>query len=181
MRKEELIGEHLILRKARREDTAAIWQNVWSQNELAKTMLWTVSETYEEAEKRMERTMRFQKLFDGYFVCLKETDEPIGFATVKVMKEDVFEESGICIAGQYQNQGYGTEVLGLLLEYVFSDLKGGRFIYSCFKENQRSAAVALKYGFRYLDTKRVVRDYDQKTFEVDEYYLDKEEWQGQIL
>ena len=176
MRKEELTGEHLILRKARREDTDTIWKNVWSQKELAETMLWTVTETYEEAEKRMERTMRFQALFDGYFVCLKETDEPIGFATVKAMGEGVYEESGICIARRYQNQGYGTELLGLLLDYVFIDLQGRRFIYSCFRENKRSAAVAKKYGFRYLDTKSMVRDHDQKVFDVDEYDLDAETW-----
>ena len=53
--------EHLILRKARPDDTEYMLKNVWSDESLSKYMLWKPTFTKEEAEDRMKRTMNYQK------------------------------------------------------------------------------------------------------------------------
>ena len=52
--------KHLILRKAREEDVEAIWKNIWSVPNIAKTMLWTVTPTFEDAKERMRKTIDYQ-------------------------------------------------------------------------------------------------------------------------
>ena len=69
--------EHLILRKAREDDVELIWKNVWCDPEMAKTMLWPVTPTLDEAKERIKRTMKYHSENYAYFVCLKENDEPI--------------------------------------------------------------------------------------------------------
>ena len=48
----------LILDKARFEDWENLYRNVWSRPETARHMLWTVTDSEEEARARMERTGR---------------------------------------------------------------------------------------------------------------------------
>ena len=50
--------EHLILRKARPDDTEYMLKNVWSDESLPKYMLWKPTFTIEEAEERMKKTMK---------------------------------------------------------------------------------------------------------------------------
>ena len=73
----------LVLRKARAEDLDAIWRNVWRDPDIAKFMLREPTRTREAAEERMARTLAYQAKGDSYFVCLRDTDAPIGFAGVR--------------------------------------------------------------------------------------------------
>lgn len=168
--------KNLILRKAKPSDLEAIYTNVWSDEEIAKTMLWEPTRSLEDAVSRLERTIKFHSLYDAYFVCLKDTDEPIGFAGVGKISEGYYEERGICIARKYQNRGFGKEVLGALLDFVFDHLNGEKFLYGCFEENTRSKRVALHFGFEYFDSMDITREWDNKTFKVDYYTLLKEDY-----
>ena len=82
--------ERLILRKAEERDLDLIWNRVWRDERLAAMMLWTPTLTREEAEARMARTVAYQRDNYAYFICLKATDEPIGFGGI------------ICHAGCFQ-------------------------------------------------------------------------------
>ena len=166
--------KHLILRKAREEDVEAIWKNIWSVPNIAKTMLWPVTPTLEDAKERMRKTIHYQSENNAFFVCLKDTDEPIGFAGVKELAPHEYEESGICIAEAYQGRGFAKEVVGALKKLIFEELDGNVFYYGCFQENERSRNVCLAQGFLYFDTKEKVREWDQKKFFIDTYYFNKE-------
>ena len=80
--------KNLVLRKAKESDLDAIYRNIWSDSSVAETMMWKPTENYKEAVRlfgkeavdRMKRTMVYQSQYPAFFVCLKETDEPIGFA-----------------------------------------------------------------------------------------------------
>lgn len=170
----ELKTEHLILRKAKESDLNNIFNNVWSDKRIADNMLWEVTDSIEEAKNRLERTIAYQKRFNAYFVCLKDTDEAIGFCGVRLLEADVYEESGICIATNYQGKGYGKEVVGALLDLVFNKLKGRRFVYDCFVDNEKSRRTCLAYGFKYFESKNIVREHDNKEFTLDYYYLDRD-------
>ena len=165
---------NLILRKAKKDDLDAIYNNIWNDEEIADNMLWKPTNNLEEAVKRLNRTIEYQSKNHAYFVCLKKTNEPIGFAGVKEKEKGVFEESGICIAREHQGNGYAKEVVSVLKKLIFEELKGNRFIYGCFATNEKSKRVCLSQGFKYLNSKNKIRDYDKKEFVVDYYYFDKE-------
>ena len=170
--------EHLILRKAKESDLEAIWNNIWKDKNISDNMLWPVTPTLEEAKERLRKTMNYQSEHYAYFVCLKDTDEAIGFAGVREYDEDSYEDSGLCIATKYQRRGYAKEVLGALLKLVFEKLNKKRFIYGCFSTNDASRKVCYSYGFHYLESKPEVRDHDQFSFTSDNYYLTKEEYEN---
>ena len=168
---QQLITPNLVLRKARDGDLDSIWQNVWSDGRIAGTMLWKVTETREDAVQRLERTKNYQASNDAFFVCLKETDEPIGFAGLRETAPGEFEETGICIAVRFQKRGFGREVLGALVDLAFRRLGGHRFIYGCFHENTASAAVCKSCGFVYTHSEKAVRDWDGYEYLCDFYEL----------
>lgn len=170
---ERIEGARVVLRKARMDDLEAIYENVWSRAELARTMFWDVTATHEEAVARMERTMAYQAQNDAFFVCLRRTDEPIGFAGVREYAPGAWEETGICIARAQQGQGYGKEVLALLTEAAFG-AGGRRFVYGCFRGNERSAAVCRELGFRYAYNTVLRHRRDGRPVLVDFYTLSKE-------
>lgn len=162
---------HLILRKAREDDLEAIWQNVWRDEQIAKTMLWKPTKTREEAVERMRKTLGIHETSYAYFVCLKSTDEPIGFAGIKQTVPGEFEETGICIAHDYQNLGYGKETPNALIDLAFRCLHGHRFLYGCFHENTRSAALCKSCGFTYSHSEPDTRKWDQYEYLCDFYIL----------
>ncbi len=162
---------HLLLRKATDADLESIWRNVWRDASLAETMLWAPTDTREAAWDRLARTIAYQAFSPGYFVCLKDTDEPIGFAGVRETSPGEYAETGVCIARAYQNLGYGKETLAALVSLVFDTLGGSRFAYSCFRGNAASEALCRACGFRYVGSRPETRERDGFTYICDEYEL----------
>ena len=170
---EELISENLRLRKANESDLDSIFTNIWSDEIIAGTRLWKPTETRKEAEERMAKTMVYQAENDAFFVCLKETDEAIGFAGVKETQEGVYEETGICIDRAHQRKGYGKELLNVLIDLVFDRRNGKKFVYGCFHENEASAALCKSCGFVYSHSEKMKRDWDGYEYVCDFYELEK--------
>ena len=171
---DKLETKHLVLRKARLDDLESIYNNVWSKKELCKYMLWKVTDSLDEAKIRLDKTIEFQKNHYAYFITEKDKNIPIGFAGVIEAEPNVYEECGICISNQYQNKGYGKEVVNCLKKLVFETLKGDKFIYSCFSINEVSKYLCLSTGFRYFTSMTKIRDYDNFEYISDSYYMDKE-------
>ncbi len=170
--------ERLILRKATDEDLLPILNNVWKDLEVAKWMLWKPTTNFFEAVDRLNRTVKFQENYNGYFVCLKETNEPIGLAGFMARKvENSYEENGICISSKYQGNGYGKEVLKGILDTVFGKLQADSFVYGFFSDNEKSKKLCLSFPFEYVETKKVTRKWDEQQFDVDFYILTKEKYE----
>ncbi len=165
--------ERLILRKAEERDLDLIWSRVWRDERLAATMLWTPTLTRADAQARLARTMAYQRDNYGYFVCLKETDEPIGFGGVRELEPGVWDETGLCIAVDWQGRGCGRELLRALIGLVFDRLGGRRFLYSCFRGNTASAALCRSCGFVYTHSDPGVRERDGFAYLCDHYELQK--------
>ena len=163
--------ERLVLRKAEDRDLDLIWKRVWRDERLAATMLWTPTPTREEAQARLERTIAYQRDNYAYFVCLKETDEPIGFGGCREIAPGVWDETGLCIAADWQGQGYGKESLRALVELCFRELGGRVFHASCFHENVASAATIRSCGFVYAGRPPETRRCDGYEYLCDCYEL----------
>ena len=172
---ERIETERLILRKAEDRDLDLIWNRVWREEDLAAMMLWTPTLTREDAQARMERTMAYQRDNYAYFICLKETDEPIGFGGIREIAPGEWDETGLCIAKNWQGQGYGKEALRALVDLAFRKLGGRIFHASCFHENIASAATIRSCGFAYVSSRKEVRERDGYEFLCDGYELKKGE------
>ena len=169
---ERIETERLILRKAEGRDLDLIWERVWRQEELAGMMLWTPTPTRGEAIARLERTKAYQRDNCAYFICLKATDEPIGFGGCREIAPGDWDETGLCIAKAWQGLGYGKESLRALVELAFRELGGRRFRASCFHENAASAATIRSCGFVYAGSGTETRERDGYPYLCDRYVLD---------
>ena len=163
--------EHLILRKAELRDLDLIWNRVWRDERLTAMMLWTPTLTREDAQARLQRTMAYQRDNYGYFVCLKTTDEPIGFGGCREIAPGEWDETGLCIAVDWQGRGYGKEALRALVGLAFRELGGRVFHASCFHENIASAATIRSCGFVYVNSHPETRERDGYAYLCDCYEL----------
>lgn len=166
--------DRLVLRKAKLSDLDNIYNNVWSDSSIADNMLWKVTKSKKDANDRLNRTIKYQNNHYAYFVCLKDTDEAIGFVGIFEKEEDIYEDTGICISKKYQNRGYGKETLKATIDLVFNKLTGKKFLYSCFSTNIKSRKLCTSLGFKYKNSETTIRKYDNKEFVVDYYYLDRD-------
>lgn len=174
---DRLEGTRIVLRKARSTDLHAIYRHVYGDREVLKTMYLKPSDTREEAAARLERTIAYQREYPFiYFTALKETDEVIGLCGMRKEAPGVYAEAGLAIGRAHQGKGYGTEMLGLLLETAFQRLNADRFIYTCMIDNTVSQNLALHFGFHYDSEETATREYDQKTFVLQKFLLTKEDY-----
>ena len=166
--------DRLVLRKAKISDLDNIYNNVWSDSSIADNMLWEVTKSKADAIDRLNRTIKYQNNHYAYIVCLKDTDEAIGFVGIFEKGEDIYEDTGICISKKYQNRGYGKETLKAIIDLVFNKLTGKKLLYSCFSTNIKSRKLCTSLGFKFGYSENTIRKYDNKVFIVDYYYLDRD-------
>ena len=137
----------LILKKAVFEDWPDIYHNLWQHWESARYMLWSVTESEEEARDRMRRTLAWQASHDYmYFVYEKASGKAFGFAGMKEIAPGIWEEAGVGLGPDFVGRGYGGQILDKLTELAFS-LGGKEFQASCRAENERSHRLILSRGF----------------------------------
>ncbi|MCQ2087812.1 MAG: GNAT family N-acetyltransferase [Bacilli bacterium] len=176
--KDILIGENIILRKAKESDYKSMLENVWSDEEIYKWMLFKPTLTESDAIARTKRSIEFQKDHYAYFIALKATDEAIGLCAINEYEPSKFEECGICIGTKYQGQGYGKEVVTLLLGLVYNELNGKFFKYGYFIENKKSQKLAAYFGFEFLNREEIIRPWDGTKKIVEQCILSKEKYQN---
>lgn len=168
---ETLETQNLRLRKARITDMEKIWHNVWEDETIAATMLWKPTKTLEEAQDRIAKTIDYQSKLATYFICLKDTDEPIGMAGIRKEAPGVYEECGIGIATAHQGKGYGKEVTKALIKLAFDVFDGREFVYAAFSDNYKSKRVAESLGFTYTHSMKEVRAWDGYEYVADYFSL----------
>lgn len=164
--------QRLRLRKARPGDLNGIWQNIWRDTAISRWMFWPPTDTLDAAKERLARTMAFQREHPYmYFVCLKETDEAIGFAGMRETAPGIYEEAGICVAARYQCAGLGKEILGALLDLAFGEQNADAFIAAHIEGNEKSRAVITHWGFQYTHSTEEIREWDGARFTTCFYRL----------
>ena len=172
----ELTTEHLILRKATMEDLDTIWNAIWKDENISKWMLWPVIPTREAAEERLKRICDYQKDAPAYFVALKDTNEAIGWGGIFEKEPGIFEDSGLCISAAHQGRGYAKEMVKALTDLAFDHFHAKEFIYGCFQDNVKSAAVCKALGFTYAFSKSEVREWDNYHYTADYYRMTADRW-----
>ena len=84
-----------------------------------------------------------------YAVELTAQDVLIGDCYLKIEYEDPRQaEIGFTFGPEYQGQGFATEAVSAILDYVFDDLEAHRVIGSADARNTRSMALMKRLGMR---------------------------------
>ena len=165
----------LILRKAVFEDWRDMYENVWSREETARYMLWSVTGSEEEAKSRMERTIAYQSRNPyGFIIAEKASGRAIGFAGMREIESGVVEDTGIALGSGYVGRGYGKQVLTALVEAAFTQWGAGKVICSCRAQNEASRRLQLSCGFAFTHTEDRVDPRTEEPYVVEFYELRKE-------
>ena len=173
---ERVDGKHICLRKAQDKDALSMLKNVWSDENVYRWMLFQPTFTAEDALDRCQRSILYQKDHFAWFVALQSSDEAIGYCGIKETSPGHFEESGICIAERYQGQGFGKEILALLLKLAFDRLGAADFRYGYYHDNEKSKKLAESFGFRYEYSYELTRPWDGSVKTIRSCILTREEY-----
>ncbi|WP_428231437.1 GNAT family N-acetyltransferase [Flavobacterium sp.] len=88
---------------------------------------------------------------DIVFVVLNLKREFLGCCGIhNINKESV--ELGLWLKKEYQNQGFGTEIINVLIDFVEQNFEFNYIIYPVDKENIRSRKIPEKLGFLPFET-----------------------------
>lgn len=147
--RERLETEDLFLGKASYDDWRALYQNIWSKEESARHMLWSVAKSEEAAQEKMRRALAWEKAHPSYTVYEKAGGQAIGWAGVVETAPGVWEDTGIALGPDYTGRGYGKQVLNALVRYCREELDAEEFICACRAGNLPSRSMVLSCGFHY--------------------------------
>ena len=168
--------QDLILGKAKQEDLESIFNNYWCSEKTAKYMLWVPQKNLQEAQDRLDRTIKFQKDHLAFMVYEKKTGQAIGQAGMFEKEPKVFEDMGIGIGEKFVGKGYGKQILKGLVDYIFSELGGEAVICSCHTDNIPSAKMQQSCGLKYDHSEMYTREKDNLTYKSDYYKITREDW-----
>ena len=161
----ELQTKDLVLKKGNIKDAEKMHNNFLGEEESAKYMLWKPTKTVKEAEEKIEKWKENRGIL--FFAYLKQTDEPIGFVSIKPDRAhpSVFGDIGICVGSKYTRKGYAKQMLKAILEYS-KTLGATKFEYSYMEGNIASKKLAEAFGFKYSHKKRKVKANGEQYTEV---------------
>lgn len=159
----------LILDKAKFSDWEDMYHNVWSQSESAKYMIWRVTTSESDAQKRILKVIEYQENHEEYLVYEKASGKPIGFAGIEEYAPHVYKDTGICLGPDYVGRGLGKQIVQCLIQYCKEELGANEFIYSTREENEASNQLAKSMGFRMIDSEPKVDNRDGHHYNLVKY------------
>ena len=171
-----LTGKHIVLRKAKEHDYKSMLKHVWGDEDVYRWMLYQPTLTEADALERCHRSIQYQKDHLAWFVALKETDEAIGLCAIRETEPGHYEEAGICIGKMFQGNGYGKEIVSLLLNLSFRELEAVDVRYGYFQDNMKSRKIAEHFGFVYDRSEEIVWPWDGSLKKIDSCILTREKY-----
>lgn len=174
--------ERLILRRFKADDAEPMFKNWASHDLVTKYVTWFAHKTIDETKqivagwvKEYEQTNRYQ-----WAIVLKQTMEPIGSIGVVRQNEDAaVAEMGYCIGDAYWHNGFTSEALSAVMDFLFNKVGFNRISALHDIRNPHSGNVMKKCGMLYEGTRReVALTKEGDLLSVSEYAALKNEWQG---
>lgn len=104
----------------------------------------------------------------NYAIINLDNDELIGnCGLMDIDNLNRTAEIGVFIGNkQYQNKGYGTEALSLLIDYGFNILNLKNIMLRVYSYNERAIRCYQKVGFKIIGKRRNAIERFQKTFDI---------------
>ena len=146
----KLQTKDLIIKQAEQKDWKDMYYNLWCHAESAKYMLWNVTTSEEEAQTRMEKTIRFEQTHPyAWIVYEKSSGQAIGFAGMTEIEPGVYEDTGVALGPNFVGKGYGKQILNAMVEYAKTQLRAKKMVLSARSQNIASKKVQEACGFTY--------------------------------
>ena len=144
-----LESERIFLRPFQPGDGKAMFANWAADAKTVDLLLWDLYQSEEETERRVRQ---WAAQYDGetfyhWAILLKVSNAPIGSISVARLDELCeTAEVGYCIGSRWWREGYTTEALGLVVNYLFGEVGFHRLEARHAAENVASHKVQLKVG-----------------------------------
>lgn len=115
--------DRLILRKFKIEDADGMYNNWASDAECSKYLAWDVHKNVEETKLIIRSWIKgYEDGCYNWIVELKDTHEVIGsICVVTMIKKHSTAELGYCYGSKYWGNGYATEALRAVIEYLLTE------------------------------------------------------------
>lgn len=115
--------DRLILRRFKIEDAEAMYNNWASDPECCKFLTWNVHNDVEETKTIIQSWINeYDNNSYNWIVELEDTKEAIGsISVVNIHKNDLNAEIGYCYGSKYWGNGYATEALRRVIEFLIND------------------------------------------------------------
>ena len=149
--------ERLILRKIKESDAEEAFKNWTNDPKTARYVMWDPHgnvEVTKELFKMWEEEYKEPYTYK-WVVYVKKIDTIIG--TIDVVHKNLRDktcEIGYCYGSKYWNNGYGTEALKAVLEFLFNEVGFELIEIHYQEENIASGRVMQKAGLKYETTLR---------------------------
>lgn len=155
---QKLETERLILRRFKKEDADAMYENWASDSEVTKFLTWPAHESPEVSLGIIEDWIK-QYSDNSYYqwaIVLKENgDEPIGSISAVSVKEEISSvQIGYCIGKKWWHKGITSEALKAVMDYFFDVVGVNRIEARHDPKNPNSGKVMKKCGMKYEGTLR---------------------------
>ena len=148
----------LILRPFSLDDTAAMFKNWASDEEVTKYLTWPPHRNMNTTQKVLKSWIHNYTKEDYYqwAIVLKENhDEPIGSIGVNAYNHSIdIAQIGYCIGKQWWHKGITTEALMCIMNFLFHEVGVKRIEATHDVNNPNSGSVMKKCGMKYEGTLR---------------------------
>jgi len=107
----------------------------------------------------------------GFYIVKNDGEHPIGIA--RLMRVDLLNRTavmGIFICESNQNNGLGTDVTNMLLDFGFNVINLKNIMIETYGFNHRAIKVSKKCGFKEIGRRRKAISYGNKSYDL--VYLD---------
>ena len=174
----QLLTRRLILRPARLSDAQAMYENWAKDPEVTTFLTWQPHASAGVSRSILESWVDAYTSSDYYqwMIVLKEGDEPIGSICVVSINETVSSaETGYCIGKHWWHQGYTSEALAAVMDYLFDEVGVNRIEARHDVRNPNSGGVMRKCGMKFEGTQRQGARNNQGLCDVSVYAIVAEE------
>ncbi|MBL8098617.1 MAG: GNAT family N-acetyltransferase [Anaerolineales bacterium] len=144
--------QRLLIRNFQNSDLEVFF-NYRNDPLVAKYQSWSLPYSQEKAQAFINEMKDIHAPKQGQWlqlaVELKETGSLIGDVAFCIKDDDIRQATiGFTISSAYWNQGFATEALTVLLDYLFEDINLHRIVADCDTENIGSWKTLEKLSFR---------------------------------
>ena len=118
-----LFTDRLILRKFKIEDADGMYKNWATDFECCKFLSWDVHQSIEVTKSVIQSWINeYEKGSYNWIVELKDTHEVIGsISAVTISIKDNTVELGYCYGAKFWGNGYATEALRAVIQYLLNE------------------------------------------------------------
>ena len=172
--------ERLILRRITKEDADEAFNNWTNDPKTARYVTWKPHGIVENTKKLFEIWENEYQESHTYrwVVEVKELNQIIG--TIDVVHKSIRDktaEIGYCYGSKYWSNGYGTEALTKVIDYLLNEVGFDLLEAKHFITNPASGKVMEKAGMKYEATlrKRMIDEYTGERVDLKVYSIMKED------